>query len=332
MMVKYRDRWKASKDALAREEETSLRLTAHRQRVFAKLKVFGSRVSNPGSRSKPDLDQLVMKKIAKVMRLGSRVALTGRMPSPVAKASTSSPIKKRKKTAPRNYQKRLIRQATQRIQRVDEGSGSASRYRAWFPAWDHASPLVKAMAYGMAIPEEKRFAFSLKLSGEVVAKGLSSKMGFAGFMQDRLARYLRKAVGPGHAVNFVFVVEAWRKWEQAHIQGAIELDDFLPFGDHGAAIGGALGGAGGVLQGKAKGTQLNVSLLYEAAGWFDYLGKRRMVTAATLAQLRKKAGVPARTVKEGLIGATVGLRQDGKRWFATSRASEEYVLRDRRRT
>jgi hypothetical protein len=56
-----------------------------------------------------------------------------------------------------------------------------------------------------------------------------------------------------------------------------------------------------------------------------------MVTAATLTRMRKAAGIPARTKPDGLLGATKALKRDGKRWFDSARASEEYVLWDRRR-
>jgi hypothetical protein len=142
----------------------------------------------------------------------------------------------------------------------------------------------------MAIPEERRFAFTLKLSNEVILKGLASSKGFTGFMQDRIARFLRNALPKGHpVVNFVIVLEAWRQWEKPHVQGAIELEDTLPFGTYGMEIKKALEGAGGKLEGRSRSTQLDDKQMYEAARWFAYLGKRRMVTQVTLAHGRSSS-------------------------------------------
>jgi hypothetical protein len=267
------------------------------------------------------------------MRFGAHVALTDQEPSPVRKSGTSTTTKKRKKTVPKSYSRRLIREANKHIQLVGSWSPGASKYRVWFPNWDHTSPLLKAMAYGMAIPETRRVAFSLKLSEQVIVRGLKSKLGFAGFMQDRIARYLRKALPKTHpAIDFVVVVEGWHRWEPLHVQGVIDLptpdlSDLLSEGEHNLAIEKALQGAGGQFDGKSRGTQLDTRQAYECAGWFEYLGKRRMVTRKTLGQMRKELSIPNPRNAEGLVAATSGLKRAGKRWFDEARKSGDYVLR-----
>jgi hypothetical protein len=192
------------------------------------------------------------------------------------------------------------------------------------------------MAYGMAIPEERRFAFTLKLSDEVIVMALKSSRGFAGFMQDRIARFLRNGVPYGGRVDFTFVVEAWGKWERPHLQGGIELphpfadedDVFSLRDDRTELIREALIEAGGRTR---KSTQLNAKPMYEAAGWFGYLGKRRLVTARTLKRMRKSFGIAPLTKTETLVAATQSLRQAGKRWFENAKATENFVLWDRRK-
>jgi len=205
------------------------------------------------------------------------------------------------------------------------------------PNWDHVSSVIKRMAYGSAIPATLRHTINLRLSDQVVLDALKSKKGFAGYMQDRIARCLRHEFGPRHPIpDFVIGLEGAHGLDPFHIHGAIAMepgriyfDRQQPVGPDGERIRAALLKAGGEWPGRAR--QLLLEECYDVTGWFSYIGKYRLVTARALLTARKRLGISALGQEESLVGATLALRRAGKRWYTAALASEEYVLRDERR-
>jgi hypothetical protein len=281
------------------------------------------------------MQEKLLKKMGKMMRFGHRFALTDLPTTQVSSIVSSFLGKKAKKKSTRRvktYQGKLTREVNRRMHRVSPWDPEGTDYLVCLPHWDHLAPLTKAMCYAMAIPSGQRIALTLILTPEIIESALKSRKSFAGYFQDRLRRYLKNAVPPGHTVpDFVFVVEGWSKREDFHLQGAISLTPSLLSGAAGKKLRDALRAAGGVTKGTSTGEELKLVPMHEAAGWFGYLGKRRLVTAAKLVRDRSKLSLPGLDRKERLIVATTPLRRAGQKWYDDVRQSMDIVLWDQRR-
>lgn len=324
-------RWKYIKDQLAAVEERSLRQSARMRALFQRL----SKASNRTPRVRPDVEEKMLKKMGKLMGFGHRFALTACPPAVVASIVSPPSTKKRKKKTRRRlktYEGRLTREVNKRIFLVSPWSPTGSDYLACFPAWDHIAPITRALCYGMAIPAAQRFSMTLNPAQEITEAALRSDKGYAGYLQDRLRRYLKNATPLGQTVpNFVLVVEGWGRHEPLHLHGAISLAPGFLSGIAGKRIRDAIRAAGGIAKGSATGRELDIKPIHEAAGWFRYLGKRRMVAPLKIVQDRARLGMPPLDKKKSLIIASTPLRQAGKKWFEDARQSMDFVLWDRRR-
>jgi hypothetical protein len=194
--------------------------------------------------------------------------------------------------------------------------------------WDRASPVLKMLGYAGAISATNGRAFTLKLGQEVIEAGLRSRKGFAGFMQDRMRRILREQVFPrtGFIPDVFFIVEGFRSLEELHLHGVLDADnrDYHPqplgndLVDH---IADALNLIGGAKTNKA--TQLVIRPITNLPGWIDYMTKRMLTTAEDIIVKRASANVRPLAQDESLVGATMNLRQRGRRWYHAARKGQD---------
>jgi hypothetical protein len=91
------------------------------------------------------------------------------------------------------------------------------------PTWDHSSDLMKMLGWALAATMLRATPFTLRLSDDVIAAAKRSRVGPSRYIQDRIARHLRTRI-PGIDPTFWFAVEQG-KWEQAHLHGAIVIQD-----------------------------------------------------------------------------------------------------------
>lgn len=319
-------RWKRIKDQLAADEEMSRRITARSTAFMERW----SKASKRGKRVHADVEEKMLKKMAHLMGFGHRFALIDTHPSLVPSfVSPPPPGKRKKKTKRRVFtiHGRLNREANKRIVPIPPYDPAGSEYVAWFPTWDHIAPLTRALCYGMAIPAAQRFTLNLNLTPKITEDALRSKNGIARYFQDRLHRFMRNAL-PGEPVpDFLLVVEGWGAHEDLHLHGAINLPPRLARGAGRDIIKTALKRAAGhKASDKHTGTELDAQPIYEAAGWFRYLGKRRMVSEAKVAREQRRLGLPVPETHHHLIVATQPLRRGGKKWFEDARDSGRVVL------
>lgn len=301
----------------------------------------GSKVPKAKSRSDLLLDRAVLQQLAKKLASGGTFALTAKPGRPVPNRTQ----KQLHKTKRFGVATTLARHARGRLSKITDlglaGDPVRNAWKVHTPNWDHVSDVIKAVAYGAAIPDRRRFTFTLNLSPDIQVKALRSK-GFAKFMQDRIARELRK-VFPGKQVGFVFVVEGAYDVQGVeelipfHLHGAIEVPDYvldgeiIEFTSHEGTVAEALRVAGGKFAGKARARQVKLDPMYNVVGWFSYLAKARFITARALRSARQMARIPLPPA-EGIVAATSKLRAAGQRWFNEARATEvRFAVRAKKR-
>jgi hypothetical protein len=91
------------------------------------------------------------------------------------------------------------------------------------PHWDHASPRLKMIGWGLAMHARQGRTFNLKLSDAVIRRAKSSPRGVTKYLQDRVRKELRSALAQiGRKVpEFWFAVEQGTI-DTVHLHGAIE--------------------------------------------------------------------------------------------------------------
>ncbi|WP_271084552.1 hypothetical protein [Brevundimonas sp. NIBR11] len=170
----------------------------------------------------------------------------------------------------------------------------------FLPHWDHSSPLMKMLGWGLASRNLEAIPFTLRVAPEVMKNAASDPVGVGRHMQDRLARHLRQRL-PSSTPDFWFAVEQGG-WDEPHIHGAI----VVPEGAR-ENVRAALAGCGGPWRSEAR--QVHFSPRRNLVKWVGYSTKwlyRSMV---------KIGG------KENLVGATQGMRREAKRLYSEARTS-----------
>ena len=289
-----------------------------------------SNLSKPKARSSPLLDRAILQQLTRKLQYGGVFALSAKPPRPVRHRDRDKLHKfKRFKVAIT-----FARHARERLSRLTDLAGDpmTNGWAASVLNWTHVTDVIKAAAYGAAIPDHSRYAFNLNLSPEIQDKALRSPRGFAKFMQDRIGRELRKAF-PGRPVGFVFVVEGAYDIQGVeelipfHIHGAIEVPDVQLDGErvelmsHEDDVAEALKKAGGKFPEEEGARQAKMEPIYNLIGWFAYLAKARFVTTHALNSARKMARIPM-PASEGVLAATAALRSAGHRWFNDAKTNE----------
>lgn len=299
-MTSQWEKLKRIKDELGTRRESELALDLKIKRITSKLSGSPSKVSNPRSRSDLLADREILKRINGSIRKGNSVALTAGPTRIVEDDPIPSTI----------------------IPEDDRSTGKIEKFHVRH--WDHSSQIIKSLAYGAAIPPDRRHAMTIRIRSDVIDHALRSPKGFIGYMQDRIARFMKKALGPTIPLpNFMIAVEGV-PLEDFHLHGAIDLptDPKLV-----ATIKTALRDASGDVTGPARARKVHLKRIDHVAGWFDYVSKARLVTEESLRIDRQRRGIPALNKKESLIGATLGVRRQGRAWFEAARSSEAPLLK-----
>jgi hypothetical protein len=204
-------------------------------------------------------------------------------------------------------------------------------------AWDHLSGYLKSTFYACAMAPERRFAFTLHLSPDVLEAALRASRGFCAFLEEKIAYELRTAL-PGHLVPFLFWIEGAvlddGEVEELHLHGAFEVPGVVrnteglevrseerPFLD---IIRVALRRAGGEFEPGSKARQLNTKIMWGPVGWLSYAGKHRNCTLEALQHHRRVRGLPQRS-HDGVVGATEDIRARGKALFVQMQTTGETV-------
>lgn len=299
----------------------------------------GSKVSKTKSRSDLLLDRAILQQLGKKLASGGVFALTSKPSRPVPKRSLGLLHRAKRFSIAMT----LARHARGRLSKLMDLAGDPVRngWAAYVPNWTHVSDVIKAVAYGAAIPDQNRHAFTLNLAPGIQTKALRSK-GFAKFMQDRIARELRRAF-PDRHIGFVFVVEGAYDIQGVqelipfHLHGAIEVPDYyleggrIDFMSHEGDVAEALRAAGGHMPPELRPRQVMLKRTYNVVGWFSYLAKARFVTIHALRSARKMGRIPSPR-SEGIVAATAKLRAAGQQWFNEVRKDEtQFRVRSVRR-
>jgi len=290
-VVEQWEKLKRIKDELAVEQEQSAALGLRMDRILSKRPGSLSKVSNPKTRSDLFDDLAILKRIKASVQKGRRVALTS---GPSRLVEEDRPIS---------------------IELEDDKDGPIDLIHVRH--WDHTSPILKSLAYGAAIPSERRYALTIRLDPDLIVSGLRSQRGFVGYFQDRITRSLRKRLGDHPVPDFVIAAEGV-PLEDFHLHGAIELpaDEAQV-----ALIKEALIEASGNIEGAGRARKVHFKPINNLAGWFVYICKARLSTAQNLSLDRKRRGLEPRP-SESIIGVTLPLRRAGKAWFVEARAKE----------
>ena len=328
-----RRRYNKSKDAVILETEASLELKEIWARRYPRASGLVSKVSSARSRQNPLLHRELLKRIGKIVKDGGLVALSKRAPRLVLKEGKGKPPSKTPWAARSTriaINRHLAPEARKRIKKITTSTGTV--HAVSVPGWDHASMVLKALAYGAAIPVSNRATINLNISEKVALDAFRSRKGFAGYMEDRIVRALNETVFPetGFLPDFMFVVEFYGGFEIPHLHGVYDTSwrsgAASPRGfDLREVFDQALRTAGGNM-GKATARQQKSTPTDNLPGWFDYNTKRLFVTEWELALQRRRLGLPALRKRESLFGITKNLRRRGKDWYLQARASEAPVL------
>jgi hypothetical protein len=319
--------WALAKKNLLQERELSLFLGEFWQRRFAEKNLFGSKVSNPGSKSNALLDREILRQMHEKTKKGATLVLTARQVRPVVRDRTNRKNKISKKTIGSLQSQNLLAHAASR--KFKKVHPSQTLYRIQMPHWDHTSPILKCLAYGAAIPVDERCAFSLNLTPAVQEAGVRAKKGIVGYLQDRISRELRSIEGLQRQPDFYFALEGDAQLEPFHLHGAIAMPGDCPFDpafrhmhEDWQLIERALRRAGG--DEKAP-RLLSVKGAYDIVGWTAYLSKSRWITLEALTRQQSRLGL-AIPSGDSIVGATLSLRRAGRQWFENARRSEEPAL------
>lgn len=172
--------------------------------------------------------------------------------------------------------------------------------KLFIPHWDHASPNLKMLGWSLASYDLSATPFTLNIDPKLIAKGKASSHGLARYLQDRIARQLRRRI-PNHKIDFWFVIEQGIG-DEPHLHGAITI----PVGerDH---VSLALREAGG--DGRCKSRQLKFSQPRCPTTWIGYSTKWKLVSEGHL---------EASTI----TAATKGLRSRAKKLYNNYRCRE----------
>jgi hypothetical protein len=170
------------------------------------------------------------------------------------------------------------------------------------PHWDHTSPHLKMLAWGMASWELNATPFTLHLSDEIIKKALKDKRGFARHIADRVRRLLEYRLGtvPG----FWFSVEKG-PGEEPHAHGAIVIQP-----GHEELVSKALRSAGGKCSYPAR--QLFYSPKRNAINWVGYATKWMY-------------GTRRRLLSPNSIAANHVIRQAAQAWHQEARSTSRIV-------
>lgn len=150
------------------------------------------------------------------------------------------------------------------------------------PRWKDTGPYLKSIAWLSPLIERNNdlYAFTLRLSDDVIQRAMKSQKGFPSFMRDRMQKALSKItdIRGDSGFEFFFHVEA-DEGSDPHLHGVIEL----PKGSDRVlyeAVRSALKSAGGVV----RYTQLWMTPIYRdnPYGWIGYINKYQHQTAVAL--------------------------------------------------
>ncbi|MDP3745615.1 MAG: hypothetical protein Q8Q88_01065 [Phenylobacterium sp.] len=299
-MTSQWEKLKRIKDDLGAIQESDLALALKIKRIVSKRPGIPSKVSNPRTRSDLLDDREILKRINGSIRKRNSVALTAGPTRVVKEEATPSPIN------------------------PEDDSSTGKVEKVHVRHWDHSSQIMKSLAYGAAIPSSRRHAMTIRIRPDIIDHALRSPKGFVGYMQDRITRFMKKALGPTLPVpDFMIAVEGV-PLEDFHLHGAIDLPVDAKLVE---TIKRALLEASGDVTGPARARKVHFKRIDQVAGWFAYIGKARLSTEESLKIDRQRRGIPPLPKKEGLVGANLALRRAGKDWFQAARRTEAPLLR-----
>lgn len=197
------------------------------------------------------------------------------------------------------------------VLKPDEESedGTITR-RIWTPDWTHTGDRLKLLAMGASL-EGKSRTINIRLGPKAIHAGLASRRGFGGYISERMTRLLVQAGAPNPL--YAFMLEASPAHE-LHVHGIIQspIPDLME----------VLTAVGREID-MRKERQVKVAPVTDMAGWARYIAKAPLVTAEQLSYARRRCGLEARN--DGLIGASLTLRRQGKEWYENARSSRRAI-------
>lgn len=191
------------------------------------------------------------------------------------------------------------------------------------PHWDHASPRLKTLGWGLASDQMNATPVNLRLGSEVIAAAHRDKRGVSRHLQDRLARFLRYYL-PGQEAPFWFACEQG-VFEDLHLHGAI----VIPAGME-AQIKQALLATGGTWTSRPR--QLRFSPRSNLVKWIGYATKWLYSSRAKAARARPQAArdaVPDMTLicasNSFLLAASQPMRRAAKAAYQRIRKDRKAI-------
>ena len=198
------------------------------------------------------------------------------------------------------------RKPTSVLETVEDPTTGIITRSIWTPDWTHTGDRLKLFAMGLSI-EGPSQTINVRLGPKAIQAALASPRGFCGYFSERMSRLLKEA-GDTEPL-YAFIVEA-SPVHDVHLHGMIQTT--VP------DLTSVLAAVGREIE-MRKERQVHVEPVNNMVGWASYIAKAPLVTAQELSDARRRMGLNSR--KDGLLGASLRLRRQGKEWYQANRGA-----------